>query len=105
MATTNDLQAYHELDEAITRLVWLAWDRWHPLNPETRDTAHESVYAGLIDVRKISHELEALWIRLGVTDLGIVRDVPSRALKDEGEGAVEPDPTDPRDLIDTWGAV
>lgn len=74
----DDLRAYGEIDEAIRDLVWLVWDRWHPKNPETQGQAPEAVYAGLIDVRDLAHELEALWVRLGNTDLGLARLVPER---------------------------
>lgn len=70
--------AYAEVDTAIARLIELAWERWHPKNPETRGKAPRIVCAALRDVRAVAHELEALWIHLGNTRLGLDRELPER---------------------------
>src|SRR5688500_9640607 len=64
-SNTSKPDAYAEVDAAITALIELAWDRWHPKNPATRGKAPRVVYAAMRDVRAVAHELEALWIHLG----------------------------------------
>lgn len=103
-AQTSAQAAYDEVDEAIERLVYLAWDRWHPRNPETQGSAPPDVYAALRDLRAISHELEALWVLLGNRVFGLGRFVPDRDLKSD-DGLPDDDVLDELDDDDRDDAL
>ena len=62
-----DWRAHDEIEEAIERLYFVVWDRWHPENDATREQAPKLVYDALADLRPLVLEIEGLWKHLGLT--------------------------------------
>jgi hypothetical protein len=52
-----------EIQEAIDRLIHLAWERWG----ESQHVTPDDVRDALIDLRPILREIDALWLHLRQT--------------------------------------
>jgi hypothetical protein len=61
----NDWTPFEEIQDAIETLHALAWQRWHPRNPETSEVpVAKDVRDALVDLRPIADEARALWKHL-----------------------------------------